>query len=145
MRIREAGESDAQALAALVAGLGYPVTEDEMRSRLRALTGPLHGTFVAEMDGKTAGFIGLCALPIYQSSTPFGYILALSVSETFRRRGVGRALLRQAEAWFGGRQIVEIRVSTGKQRNDAHLFYERCGFQNTGYRFARRVAPAEAA
>jgi len=136
MKFRPAIESDAESLASLVNALGYPSTPSEMTIRLESFP-PSHLTFVAEIDGHVAGFVGLCLLPIYESSMPIGYVLALSVAPAFRQRGVGRFLMEAAEAWLLQKGIRDVRLSSGFQREAAHSFYERCGYSKTGYRLRK--------
>jgi hypothetical protein len=62
--IREAASGDAEAMAALMGELGYPVTPDVLWSRIERMASPLHATFVADVDGSIAGFVGCSALAI---------------------------------------------------------------------------------
>lgn len=133
---RPATDSDAASLAALVTELGYPATVEEMRGRLRLLPDS-YGTILAEVDGRAAGFVGMCLLHAYEHSIPIGYILALSILPDHRRQGIGRNLVLEAEKWFHARGVSDIRLASGLQRTEAHVFYERCGFVKTGYRFRK--------
>lgn len=67
------------------------------------------------------------------------WVMALSVAERFRRRGVGRALLLRVERWCAEAGLRDIRVHSGEQRTDAHAFYEACGFEHTGRRFRKSL------
>jgi GNAT superfamily N-acetyltransferase len=136
--VREALAADVGALALLMDELGYPVAPEVLLSRLAKMPSA-HCTFVAELDGAVAGFIGCSALDVYESDTPVGWVMALSVAERFRRRGVGRALLLRAERWCADVGLRDIRVHSGEQRADAHAFYEACGFEHTGRRFKKSL------
>jgi len=138
--VREARAADTGALALLLSELGYPVTPEVLSSRLQKLPSA-HCTFVAELEGAVAGFVGCSALDIYESDTPVGWIMALSVAERFRRRGIGRALLSRVEQWCADAGLRDIRVHSGEQRRDAHAFYEACGFEHTGRRFKKSLLP----
>src|SRR5207248_11193623 len=98
--VREARAADTGALALLLSELGYPVTPEVLSSRLEKMPSA-HCTFVAELDGAVAGFVGCSAVEIYGSDTPVGWVMALSVAERFRRRGVARALLLGVQQWCG--------------------------------------------
>ena|SRR5438067_1084806 len=139
--VREALSSDTDALASLMAELGYPVTPDALSSRIQKMP-PSSRTFVAELDGSIAGFVGCSALAIYESDIPVCWIMALSVAQRFRRRGVGRALLLRVEQWCAASGLHDIRVHSGERRRDAHAFYEACGFEHTGRRFKKSL-PAQ--
>jgi aminoglycoside 6'-N-acetyltransferase I len=68
-------------------------------------------TFVAALpDGPLAGLIevGLRAYAEGCLSSPVAYIEAWVVDEGLRRRGVGRALMAQAERWARERGLVEM-------------------------------------
>src|SRR5947207_15143632 len=90
--VREANAGDNDGLASLMTELGYPVSTATLALRLRKMP-PSHCTFIAELDGVVAGFVGCSALEIYESDTPVGWIMDLSVTTRFWRRAVGRALL----------------------------------------------------
>ena len=136
--VREANAGDIDALAALMTELGYPVSAATLGLRLRKMP-PSHCTFLAELDGAVAGFVGCSALEIYESDNPVGWIMALSVAKRFWRRGVGRALLARIEQWCAENGISDIRVHSGEHRTDAHAFYKACGFEHTGRRFKKAV------
>jgi GNAT superfamily N-acetyltransferase len=136
--VREANAGDIDALASLMTELGYPVSAATLALRLPKMP-PSHCTLIAELDGVVAGFIGCSALEIYESDTPVGWIMALSVAKRFWRRGVGRALLARVEQWCAENGITDIRVHSGEHRTDAHAFYEACGFEHTGRRFKKVV------
>jgi GNAT superfamily N-acetyltransferase len=99
-----------------------------------------HRTFLAEVDGALAGFVGCSALRVYESDTPVCWIMVLSVAERLRRRGVGRALLERVDQWCRAEGYRDIRVHSGDKRADAHAFYEACGFTPTGRRFTKSIS-----
>ena len=66
--------------------------------------------------------------PVFQARL-YGEVLDLAVEEPFQRRGIGTALVREAERWFAERQTnrVELRVSA---YNEAGLaFWRKLGFR----------------
>lgn len=129
-------EGDAADLAALLTTLGYPADEETVRGRLAGLS-PDHHTIVGNRSGRIVGFIGLLKVQAYETPVPLGYILALSIAGDQQRRGIGKALVAAAEEYFRLEGITDIRVSSGLQREDAHLFYEAMGYRKTGYRFRK--------
>ena len=137
--IREAVPSDATALAALMGELGYPVIPEVLWSRIERMSSPSHRTFVAEIEGRLAGFVGCSALAIYESDVPTCWVMALSVASRFRRHGIGRALLDAVEKWCAEQSLPDIRIHSGEARGDAHLFYEACGFDRAGFRFKKTL------
>jgi GNAT superfamily N-acetyltransferase len=128
--IREAVPSDAAAVAALSAELGYPVPVGEMEKRLRYLMEvPDHAVLVACMPEETIlGWVDV-GMAFHIQSGPFAEVGGMVVTETTRRAGVGKALLHAAEQWaaFGGAKRMLVRSNV--VREDAHRFYLREGYE----------------
>jgi GNAT superfamily N-acetyltransferase len=141
-RIRQATESDAPALVALLDQLGYPSTAEEIALRLRAIERfPLARAWVAE----EAGLVGLVTghmLPSIHATAPVAWVTTLVVDSTHRKHGIGRALLAVAEAWFRGNGAVRVSLTSGAQRDDAHTFYSRAGYERSGVRFTKSLGDA---
>ena len=57
----------------------------------------------------------------------FGEIIALVISSTHRRKGIGRQLVRKAEEWIFARE-KKIRVRSNILRDEAHSFYQALGY-----------------
>ena len=138
--IRDALPSDATGIAQLVTDLGYPVDAGEMASRLKNLPAQTYRTLVACDESSLLGFIGLITLPVYEHPEPIGWILALCVSPDHRRKGIARALVAAAEDHFRHQGAGDMRLHSGLQRDDAHAFYEKIGFDKSGYRFRKRLS-----
>lgn len=96
-------------------------------------------TLVAEMKNQVAGFIGLLTLPVYEHTRPIGWILALCISPEHRRMGIGTALIKEAEAFYRSQGVTDVRLHSGIQRDEAHEFYEKMGFDKSGYRFKKKL------
>lgn len=141
--IRPALAGDAGELAGLLDALGYPCDRDEAAARLRTLQqDPDQQLLVADAHGELAGLL-CCDLMYY---LPLGAstcrITALSVREHARGRGVGRALLREAEARARAAGAVRIELTAAAHRVEAHSFYRACGFGESGLRFVKRLGDA---
>ena len=85
--------------------------------------------FVAEVNGIVAGYVHA---EKYQTLyfEPMINILGLAVSAEFRRRGIGRMLLKHAERWANEEGIYKIRLNSGGSRKEAHSFYRAMGYSN---------------
>lgn len=130
MNIRPAAESDAVSIADLCNQLGYPSTPEDVTRRLRQMQGFEHNAlFVAEVDGRVAGWIHVIAfsLPEMDLHTEIG---GLVVDEACRSRGVGHLLVVRAEEWAREQGCAEIRVRCNVIRTRTHNFYERNGYEN---------------
>jgi [ribosomal protein S18]-alanine N-acetyltransferase len=95
---------------------------------------------VAEkMDGELAGFVIVHVERVAAGRR--GYVVTLDVAETWRRRGLARLLMREAEARAvaAGARWMELHVFSGNE--SAIRFYERLGYERIAMR--RRFYGAE--
>jgi GNAT superfamily N-acetyltransferase len=138
--IRSAIKSDAMKLGELITELGYPSQAKEVWARIEKMPPETYETLVAVLDGDIAGFIGLLTLPVYEHSHPIGWVLALCVSPHRQRQGIGTALIQAAEAHYREKGVIDVRLHSGLQREDAHDFYEKRGFAKSGYRFKKKLS-----
>ena len=130
MIIREATIEDAFAICNIsCADLGYDCSCDFVSTRISNLDKGREKVFVAEVNGIVAGYIHA---EKYQTLyfEPMINILGLAVSSEFRRRGIGRMLLKRAEHWANEVGIHKIRLNSGASRKEAHLFYRAMGYNN---------------
>jgi len=58
-------------------------------------------------------------------------------------RGIGHALMREAERWTAEKGLSVLRLKTNVIRVDAHRFYENMGFERTKtqYTYVKQLAP----
>lgn len=69
-------------------------------------------------------------------------IMGIAVSSQCRRLGIGKALLSKIEDWARESGAAGVRLVSGSERTEAHLFYKHCGY-NTGkmqLNFKKRVS-----
>ncbi|HEV2147838.1 MAG TPA: GNAT family N-acetyltransferase [Longimicrobiaceae bacterium] len=138
IRIRPATAGDTAALAGLMAHLGYPTTPTEMAARLeRILPDPDYHTLVAEAGGELVGMVGVFRGLAYNYDAPYARVLAIVVDPARRGTGVGTALMRDAEAWAREVGAGSVHLTTALQRDAAHRFYERLGYEATGLRYRK--------
>ena len=130
MTIREATIEDAFAICNIsCADLGYDCSCEFVSTRISNLDKGREKVFVAEVNGIVAGYIHA---EKYQTLyfEPMINILGLAVSSEFRRRGIGRMLLKRAERWANEVGIHKIRLNSGASRKEAHSFYRAMGYRN---------------
>jgi ribosomal protein S18 acetylase RimI-like enzyme len=140
LTIRAAESTDADALAVLMCDLGYETTSAEMQMRLRSiLADSCYRTFVAVQSNKICGMIGTVCYHSYEHNDLSGRIIAMVVSKGSRRRGIGRELIAVAEKDFAERKISRAALNTRLAREEAHEFYEKLGYERTGFRFAKKL------
>jgi GNAT superfamily N-acetyltransferase len=141
--IRPASSGDAAAIAELVTDLGYRTSAADMSERLAVIArDPRYATFVADSAGRVAGVAGVRLGPLYERNGLSGQVMLIAVGMEFRGNGVGRALLAAAEGWARQAEVAEMVVHSGEHRDDAHRFYERQGYRNTGRRFIKLFTAA---
>jgi GNAT superfamily N-acetyltransferase len=138
MSIRAAASADSHAIANLVTQLGYPSSAEEIRKRLAAFAdNPDYAVWVAEYGGRVVGLTGVFLHYAVEFDGAYGRLLGLVVDEPYRGRGIGKKLLEVAEAWLRERGIAKLTLTSGHQRKEAHEFYRRLGYTETGLRFVK--------
>ena len=117
------------AVAGLCGQLGYLASAPEIATRIGQL---LHrggdAQFVAEEHGKVLAWIHVHA-SLTLTSAARAEILGLVVDSEARHRGLGRALVRQAERWAQQSGLHVMRVRSQVSRDEAHRFYHASGYR----------------
>jgi GNAT superfamily N-acetyltransferase len=127
--IREIVPSDAAAIAALSAELGYPASAGEMKERIRALEMlPDHAIYAACLANRVVAWIDVSIVQ-HLASAPFGEIGGLVVSGDFQGRGIGALLVERAEQWVASRGVSKVVVRSRSTRESAHEFYRKQDFE----------------
>ncbi|MGO8677405.1 MAG: N-acetyltransferase family protein [Limisphaerales bacterium] len=127
--IRSGRERDCSEIARLASQLGYPVSGEAMRTRLRSLlASPGNVVLVAESaDGELVGWIH-GVLSQFLDSDRRVEIGGLVVDERHHRRGVGRDLVERVEAWAVEHGVMQALVRCQTRRAEAHTFYGSLGY-----------------
>jgi len=109
-------------------------TPEKWERHLRSHIGARRrAAFVAETDGALVGFL-LASLerpPGIFMEREYGHISAVYVREPYRRRGLGKALVSEAFAWFQGKRVGRVRVATDAKNVLGVEFWRKLGFQTT--------------
>ena len=101
-----------------------------------ALVSPRAAILVAE-EGDA--LIGLCSAYLDVLSVRYGqrcFVEDLAVDPAQRSRGIGKALLEEAQRWAADHGATHLELDSGTARKDAHRFYEREGPSWTGIQFS---------
>jgi RimJ/RimL family protein N-acetyltransferase len=143
-RIRAAEPRDAAHLVALASAVGaepegWLLTDNRWRSvgdERRYLRAVRHSTagavLVAEAGDTVVGRLSI-ARDAHPSSNHVAD-LGLMVAATHRRRGIGRALLGEAETWSRRVGVTKIELHVFPHNAGAVALYERTGYEREGYR-----------
>jgi GNAT superfamily N-acetyltransferase len=141
LTIRPAVGDDAPALARMLDQLGYPSDASEIPGRLeRMRERPGTTVFVAEQRGKPVGVVTVHLFPSLHTSEPIAWLTALVVDETVRGSGVGSALVKRAEEWASRHGARRLALTSHLRRKDAHEFYKRRQYEQTGVRLAKELS-----
>jgi GNAT superfamily N-acetyltransferase len=140
--VRRAEPGDAEAVIALMAGLGRPpiADSDEQREIFGAhLEHPDSEIFVAELDGAIAGAASLWFRARLNWTTPEAWVPDLYVDPLFRRRGAARALLDACVQAARERGCHRLVLESGHERAEAHQLYENYGLSDSGRAYGLRL------
>lgn len=126
-RIRMASAADAEALAGLMAELGYAHTAEGIRDLLAEIVARGGAVIVAEGEGKLLGCVS-ALLDVRLAEGRCGEVASLVVAESSRGQGLGAELVAAAEAWLKP-LTGRVRVRADVIREAAHVFYRRRGYR----------------
>lgn len=114
-----------------------PLAEEAARRAFETmLAQPGLTLFLAETDGEVLATATLIVIPnLTRGARPYGLIENVVTRASRRGTGFGEAVVRHAIAEGFAADCYKIMLLTGRQRDEVHRFYERCGFvQNkTGF------------
>jgi GNAT superfamily N-acetyltransferase len=129
--VRLATVDDASAFGRFEATLGYPITEAQARVRIKHISENTCGViYVFFEENLLKGWAHIHAVPLL-ASEGYAEIGGLDVADTFRRQGVGKALIEACIAWTREQQFSRLRLYSGMHRTEAHAFYKALGFDGT--------------
>jgi GNAT superfamily N-acetyltransferase len=132
MIVRDAGKDDLATVHRLIGQLGYPVDPREFQVRFERVAATSdHRIFVAEESGGVVGVLHAFVRPALEKPCEV-VVQALVVEADRRSTGVGEALMREAEAWAGGRGLSSTALYTRIDRDRSRAFYERLGYRLKG-------------
>lgn len=138
LSIRPAEPADAEAIAALFTDEGFPTGPSDIMERMARFASEYSRILVAEHDGVLLGFLALHALPRFEHDDRIVRVLALVVDAGARERGVGGALMAEAERIATNLGAAFIEVTAGRHRPDAQRLYESLGYDASVAAYLRK-------
>jgi GNAT superfamily N-acetyltransferase len=128
-RIRRARRGDAESLATLLREMGYPHGSDAQTVHW-VISHPEIEIFVAaDLQDRPVGMVSLSHRPQLRLRGRIATVDELVVTEAWRRRGVGRALIQQVIERCGARALSVKRIEvSGYAQETLQNFYASCGF-----------------
>ena len=128
IRVREYEEGDFETLCE-TDHLCYEPAVAYSRREMRAyLNAPGAECVVAEGVGGVAGFC------ITVRKKEKAYIVTIDVLEAFRKRGVGSAMLAEAEKRLAMQDVHTIALDTATDNSSAIAFWQKHGYRKIGVR-----------
>jgi GNAT superfamily N-acetyltransferase len=141
-RLRPIRTDDAASVAELTTQLGYPVEAEAQAARIAdLLAAPQdHLALVAVDDAdRPIGWVHVERLRHLEADAT-AVLMGVIVDEAHRSDGIGGELLAAAEAWAIGAGCRRMTVRSRIQRERAHRFYLRHGYQVEKTSFVFRKA-----
>jgi GNAT superfamily N-acetyltransferase len=138
LTIRQATADDAEVIASLFTDEGYPAGPSDILGRLERFASAESQVVVAEHEGVVLGFIAVHAIPRFEHDDRILRIVALVVDAGARERGVGRALIAEAERIGTALGAAFAEITAGHHRPEARRLYEAVGYDATVAAYLRK-------
>ena len=144
MRIRAARRDDFEAVTRLLEELGRPEVTPKTEADCRAvyegeIMDPDAHHIVAEHDGSVVAFASIHFRTRLNHPTEEVWIPDLIVTESARRRGIGRALLEEAERRGRERGCHMLQLESAYFRAEAHYMYRQFKMRDLGKAFYKVI------
>jgi ribosomal protein S18 acetylase RimI-like enzyme len=124
MEIRSAREMDETEVVALWHACGLVVPYNDPAADFRMARGKANSDVLVGTDAGT-----IVAAVMVGHDGHRGWVYYLAVAPARRDDGLGRALVRAAEAWLTARGIAKLQLMVRKTNAPVLKFYERLGFE----------------
>jgi GNAT superfamily N-acetyltransferase len=91
--------------------------------------------FVALDGGRVVASCYIAVIPnMTRGGKSNGFIENVITDEQYRKQGIGKKLIEAAVQYGKENNCYKIVLLSGAKRPEAHLFYERCGFDGNSKR-----------
>ena len=142
MVIREMEAKDVMGIVSLIRNeLGYDDISSDVYDRvIRIYNADKYVTFVAEDEGNIIGFVGIMRGLAFELDGEYVRVIALAVSRAYQSKGIGSKLEARVERYAEETGANSIVISSGLNRNRAHVFYGNRGYEKKGYSFIKLLA-----
>lgn len=142
LTIRPAAASDAAAISVLLGQLGYPAPPEDIPRRLEAVKNFSDAIAMVAEDSErgVVGIVTAHVFPTIHSGELRAWLTTIVVLDVARGEGIGSKLVSYVEDWAAARNVPRIAVTSGKQRERTHRFYQERGYEWTGLRFMKTFA-----
>lgn len=134
--VRIAQISDIPSLVPLMNQLGYPTSEQELKSRFERFTkNDGYGIAVAVSEEKLIGFVAWSVSSVFVLDKVRFHIEGLVVDKRYRGCGIGKKLMLFVEdiAREFSPAIIDLTSGLRRAKDGSHEFYKNLGYHNDGH------------
>ena len=109
--------------------LSEPLNENYIKAFREIEADPNNELIVAELDGKIIGTLHLVVTPsLSYKGSQRSIVESVRVDSEFRGKGIGREMMLWAIERAKEKGCASMHLTSHKDREDAHRFYEKLGF-----------------
>lgn len=143
MSIRSANEKDITVILELLYELGRPKPQKDsdveiFEKLVRAyLKDPDKEILVAKHDTDVVGMVCIMFLSRLNRDLVEMYIPELVVTKSYQNQGVGKKLVNACIELAKKKKCHRIRLESGIQRKESHIFYKNLGFEQSALSFSK--------
>ncbi|WP_234032781.1 GNAT family N-acetyltransferase [Paenibacillus faecalis] len=140
--VRTFEKKDLESVTSLMRELNYPTTLNVMGERMEMMaSSPIHCNMIAELEGRVVGMVMLRQIKSLIRHEPVTQITSLIVTSSCRNQGIGKRLVRDAEAWGKqqGSHLLFLKSGNPEELDPAHAFFEHIGFEKAGYKLVKQL------
>lgn len=106
-----------------------PINEDYVKAFHGIDTDPNNELIVAEQDGKVTGTLQLTFTPsLSYRGGKRCTVESVRIHSSMRGKGIGKEMMLRAIEWAKEKGCISMQLTSHKDREDAHRFYEQLGF-----------------
>ena len=138
LTFRDAGPDDAEWIAGLLSDEGYPAGATDIVRRLERFVERECPVRIAEAGGERAGFVACQVIPRFEHDDLIVRVMALGVDPGVRCRGVGAALMAEAETIAERIDAAFLEVTAGHHRPGARRRFEAAGYDGSLTSYLRK-------
>ena len=136
--VRPATAADAARIASLFTDEGYPAAASAIDARLTRFEAAGGQVLVAEDAAELLGFVAVHVMPRFEHDDTIARVLALVVDAGARGRGVGHALMAEADGVARAASAAFIEVTAAHHRPEARQLFESLGYDATVTAYLRK-------
>lgn len=137
--IRNAEKEDSDCLVFLCEQLGYLTSSQKLKLHLKKiLKDDEHVVYVAQLsNGEIVGWIHAYIYKLFYADLMVE-IGGIVVDKSSRKKGIGKELIRYVENWGKEKGCYAVSLRSNVIREDAHVFYQKLGYENVKKQFTFR-------